>query len=144
MTRGRLLVVLAAIVLTSAAQADRGKQDEAAERKACDAVLYKTLRDVINRGVDLYNGGDPAACYRVYEGSLATIEPLLAHHPDLQKVIARALASAERDPVAWRRAFTLRNALDKVRAGLKRGTKPSKIDDDRREKLPQPQTDQDR
>jgi hypothetical protein len=144
MTRVRLLVVLAALVLTGAAQADRGKKDEAAERKACDAVLYKTLRDVINRGVDLYNAGDPAACYRVYEGSLATIRPLLAHHPDLQKMIGQSLASAERDPVAWRRAFTLRNALDKVRAELSPGKKTSKSEDDRSEKLPAPQTDQDR
>jgi hypothetical protein len=116
MTQGpRVCVVLAAVVLTSASYADT----PADNRKADDKALFGSLREVINRGVDLYNAGDTTACYRLYEGSLMTIRPLLEHKPDLQKTIAQSLAAAERDPVAWRRAFTLRNALDKVRAGLK-------------------------
>ena len=119
----RGFVVLAAIVLTSAARADvpdREKKEEGqtAERKALDALLYTTLRDVINRGVDLYNAGNTAGCYRVFEGSLLTVRPLLGHHPEAQKIISRSLTGADRDPVAWRRAFTLRDALDKVRAEL--------------------------
>jgi hypothetical protein len=111
----RWFVVMAAIVLTSASSADGPANND---HKASDAVLFRTLRDVINRGVDLYNAGDSTACYRLFEGSLMTVRPQLEHRPELQKTIAQSLAAAERDPVAWRRAFTLRNALDKVRTGL--------------------------
>jgi hypothetical protein len=147
MSRGpRWLIVLAAIVLTSASQGDEPKparNDPAAGHKALDAVLFTTLRDVINRGVDLYNAGDPAACYRLYEGSLTTTRPLLEHHPDAQKIIARALAAAERDPLTWRRAFTLRNALDKVRDKLNPNPK-KKADKGKKgyEKLPAPQVEE--
>src|SRR5947209_7297591 len=106
MSRGpRGLVVLAAIVLISASQADgpeNGKPEDAvaAGRRAMDTVLFHTLRDVINRGVDLYNEGNSAGCYRVFEGALMTVRPLLKHRPEVQKMIAQQLASAERDPVA--------------------------------------------
>src|SRR5213593_4712224 len=99
----RTLAAALALGLLAAAPAPQQKNG-----KASDATLFGTLRDVINRGADLYNGGDPAACYRLFEGSLMSIRPLLEHRPELQKSIARGLASAERDPLTWRRAFTLR------------------------------------
>src|SRR5262249_49527450 len=88
------------------------------QAKDLDAALYRTLRDVINRGVDLYRRDDHAACYRLYEGSLMTMKPLLEQRPGLQKEIDRRLEGARRDPLMWRRAFTLRSALDKVREEL--------------------------
>jgi hypothetical protein len=93
--------------------------ESVADRSSVDAIVYSTLRDVINRGAELYNSGDIAGCYRLFEGSLRTVKPLLAHHPELQKTIDSALVSAERDAYTWRRAFTLRGALDKVRAEIK-------------------------
>jgi hypothetical protein len=108
------------LALTAALQAaDRPEKKPApAENKALDGKVFTTLRDVINRGADLYNNGDMAACYRLYEGSLLTIRPLIDHRPDLQKAITAGLASAERDPLVWRRAFTLRNVMDKIRADV--------------------------
>jgi hypothetical protein len=106
---------MAAVSLAAGARA----ADEAPpEAKATDAALYRALKDVINRGVDLYNADNPAACYRLYEGSLLTMRPLLEHRPGLQKEIDKGLAGARRDPVMWRRAFTLRGVLDKARAQL--------------------------
>jgi hypothetical protein len=87
--------------------------------KAIEPILYDNLKGVINRGVALYNGGDIAGCYRLFEGSLRSIKPLVAHHPDLTKEIDNALAGAEKNPVLWQRAFALRTALDKVRAKFK-------------------------
>jgi hypothetical protein len=154
----RWFVVLAAVVLTSASQAEGPEKGP----RESDAVLYSALRGVINRGVDLYNAGDSTACYRLFEGSLMTIRPQLEHHPALQKVIAQSLAAAERDPVAWRRAFTLRNALDKVRTELnprkktvvEKGTAPKtddikapskgKEDDKGGEKLPLPRIEEEK
>ncbi|HMC65617.1 MAG TPA: group 1 truncated hemoglobin [Gemmataceae bacterium] len=86
------------------------------ERSDLDKSIYASLKDVINRGADLYNSGDPAACYHVYQGALLAIEALLDHYPDLQKEIKTALADAERNPDIRRRAYALRGTLDKVRA----------------------------
>src|SRR5262245_53684006 len=76
--------------------------------KPADEKLSVALKEVINRGADLYNAGDPAACYRLFEGSLMTIKPTLDRHPDLQKAIEKALAGAEKEPLMWQRAFALR------------------------------------
>jgi hypothetical protein len=107
-----------ALALLAAAPAQEPKEARPAEARPQDTTLFNALRDVINRGADLYNGGDPAACYRLFEGSLMSVRPLLDHRPEVQKAITRGLASAERDPFTWRRAFTLRSVLDKVRAEL--------------------------
>jgi hypothetical protein len=108
--------------------------DPKPESKSEDEKLYNTLRDVINKGADLYNGGEPAACYRLFEGALMTIKPTLDRYPDLQKEIAKGLAGAEKDPVMWRRAFTLRSVMDKVRAEVNPKKKA-------KDKLPDPKTD---
>lgn len=84
-----------------------------------EAVLYANLRDVINKGVDVYNGGDIAGCYRLFEGALRTVRPLVAHRAALVEEIDGKLAAAEREAVTWRKAFALRAALDKVRSELK-------------------------
>jgi hypothetical protein len=97
------------------------------DRATLDGVVFKTLRDVITRGADLYNSGEISGCYRLFEGSLMTLRPLLDHRPELQKAIANGQAAAERDPVVWRRCFTLRAVLDKIRSEthpLKASAKP--------------------
>lgn len=78
--------------------------------------MANTIREVVNRGVDLYNSGDHVGCYRVFEGCLRTLLPLVEHRPELKKNISDALTNAERDPVVWRGTFILRSALDLVYA----------------------------
>src|SRR6516225_998303 len=68
------------------------------ERKTLDEQVYKTLREVINRGADLYNSGDQNGCYRLYEGALLALQPLVDHHPDWQKAIATGIEDARRNP----------------------------------------------
>jgi len=88
--------------------------------KDLDRQLYEVLKNVINEGADLYNKqGDHAGCYRLYQGSLLTVQPLLAHRPGLQKEITIGLDDADRQPTYARRAFALRKVFDKVRAELK-------------------------
>jgi hypothetical protein len=117
----RLRLAAAALALAVAAAAPPPPKLTSAPQappaaRPTDNGLFVTLKEVINRGADLYNDGDPAACYRLYEGSLMTIRPALDRYPQLQSDIARGLRAAEKDPVVWRRAFTLRDVLDKVRA----------------------------
>jgi hypothetical protein len=133
---GRRAAVLAflALPLIAGAAGPPEKSPAPAEAKALDTKVYATLRDVINRGAELYNRGEWSACYRIYEGSLMTLQPLLDHRPELQKAISAGLASAERDPLVWRRAFTLRNVIDKIRGDVG----PKKVV----KKLPAPSEDE--
>jgi hypothetical protein len=109
--------------------------------RPAEDTLFVTLKEVINRGADLYNGGDPSACYRLYEGSLMTIKPALDSYPELQKAITRGLRAAEKDPVMWRRAFTLREVLDKVRAEVNPARQKGVEEDKGTEKLKTPKKD---
>src|SRR5262245_49228159 len=77
-----------------------------------DKKLSAILKDVINRGADIYNlQRDYAGCYRLFQGALLTVRPMLDQHPDLQKTIDASLQNAEAIPIAWQRAFALREAL---------------------------------
>src|SRR5262245_18523260 len=93
------------------------------DAKAVERALHASLKDVINQGATLYNRGDRYGCYRVYDGALRAIRPLLSNHGDLQKQIVEALAGVEQLPSPGHRAFALRDVLDTVRGKLG-GTQP--------------------
>ena len=115
--RTRLGVLAACLIAASLAMPARA--DEASAGKAVDGKINRTLRDLINRGRDFYNAGDPAACYYLYEGALLTVRPLLDHRPDVQKAIDRGLADAARNADMRRRVLALRYVLDNVRSKVK-------------------------
>jgi hemoglobin len=117
-------VVLTGAILVSPAGARQEGETKptAGDTKAVDKQVFDALRDVINTGRDLFNKyGDYSGCYRVFQGSLLTVKPLLTHRPDLQKVIEKGMADAEQFSYAHQRAFALRKVLDTVRAGLRSG-----------------------
>jgi hemoglobin len=91
----------------------------APEGKAIDDKLNLTLRDVINRGREHYNNGNPAACYFMFHGALQVAQPMLEHRPETQKMIQNGLIQADAHPDIRQRAWMLRGLLDKVRAELK-------------------------
>jgi hemoglobin len=106
--------------LTDATRAQERQPARTDQQKDLDRQIYTLLKNVINKGADLYTmEGDRAGCYRLYEGSLMTLRPLLAHHPDLQKAIDASFAKAEQEKLVGNRAFALREALDKLRTELK-------------------------
>ena len=84
-----------------------------------DRQIADALRDVHDRGADIYNAGDEAGGYRIYQGGLIVARGLLGHRPELQKAIAAGLASAERESTAGRRAFVLHELIEKVRGDLR-------------------------
>jgi hemoglobin len=116
------VLILSAFVLAPASLGDAWGQEPRSpaqvDTREIDAAIHKTLRTVINQGADLFNSGDWAGCYRLYEGALMAYRPILGHHPDLQQTIDTALVEAARSPVVNDRAFVLRKAIDKVRADL--------------------------
>jgi len=105
--------------LNLAAADDGGPRDP----KAFDKLVVDTLRDVHNKGADLYNTSkDYAGTFRIYEGSLRTMRPLLAHRPEAQKFIDDGLAASDKEADVARRAFLLHETIEKVRAYLKTGS----------------------
>jgi hemoglobin len=101
-------LVAAALAVSS------GGAARAAEDRGMDEKVYSTLIHIINDGVDLYNARDYAGCYRLWQGSLKTLRPLLEHHEAWQKQIDAALAGAEGQPRLAERDWVLRRAMDKI------------------------------
>jgi hypothetical protein len=145
MTRGLTALTLAvALGATTAPAADDPKLPDA---KAFDKLVVDSLREVHNKGADLYNTSkDFAGAYRMYQGALVAVRPLLAHRPEAQKIIDAGLAAAEKapnqpdgSPDFSRKAFLLHEAIEGVRKHLKdaiggkkpedkKGTEPKKDD----------------
>jgi hemoglobin len=116
-----LRCVLAACAVMAALAGTEAAEEKPAgplDRADLNQRVERLLRDVINQGADLYNSGDQAGCYRLYEGSLMTLRPLLDHHPELQDGIDHALARARIDNNLPQGAFTLRGAIDRIRNTL--------------------------
>ena len=94
----------------------RAADDEKKPTSGLDAQLSKGLRNAINHGADLYNlNRDFAGCYRVYEGAMLAVRPMLDHRPNLQKTIDTALDTARTTASPVDRCWALRNALDQIR-----------------------------
>lgn len=124
-----LVAVLAVMAVSAASREDDNKQDRApSANPELDRAIYDSLRDVINTGAAVYNKNDHPGCYRIFHGALLAVKPILAYRPELQKTIDAAISAAEGDPLVWRRAFTLRAALDKIRSEVK-GKQEDKKDD---------------
>jgi hypothetical protein len=93
-----------------------GDDDHAAHDKA----LRSGLLEATKRGYHLYmERRDPQGSYRVFEGALLSVKPLLHHHKDLQKKIDQALSTAEANPDMAQRALALRKVVDEVSDRLK-------------------------
>jgi len=119
-------VVLAACLLAfgaagTAVAADDKPADKGDRHKGGDKEIYEVLKDIHNRGADLYNNGDAAGCYRMFQGALMMVQPLLDHHPDLQKMIEDGLAKADTNASMGRRAFALHELIENVRGKIKPG-----------------------
>ncbi|MDY3561916.1 hypothetical protein R5W23_003346 [Gemmata sp. JC673] len=129
-TRG--LAALALVALLGL----RGTADEPRlpDATAFDRLVIDTLRDVHNRGADLYNESkDFVGTYRVYQGALATVRPLIGHRPAAQKLIDAGLEAADKEASADRKAFLLHETIEAVRKNLKAATAAPK-------KSPEPTT----
>jgi hypothetical protein len=92
--------------------------------KSIDQDLHLALRDVINLGADIFNQGDQAGCYRLFQGSLMTARSQLGHHPEVQKLIDDGLTRTEQGSTG-KRAWVLRKLLDDVRDKINPNPKKS-------------------
>jgi outer membrane biosynthesis protein TonB len=119
---GAALVV--GVLLAGVAALGWAQDEKPDASKAENQRLVKILTDVTNEGVELYNSGDHAGCYRTFRALLMTVKPLLEGHKDLQDSIDRGLAGAAQLPRMDARAYALRATLDEVRETLAGKRKP--------------------
>jgi hemoglobin len=75
-----------------------------------DQGIYRT----IGIGAPIFNQGDQAGCYRLYQGTLLAIEPMLGHRAELRQEVAKGLQAVELLPTYAQRAMDLRKILDRV------------------------------
>ena len=82
-----------------------------------DARVRKGAALAIRQGVVLFNENqDPTGCYRVYQGALISLQPLLDHRPQLQAAINTGLdqaAALEASDISGA-AFELRGLLNQT------------------------------
>jgi len=88
-------------------------------KSTLDRQMSEALRDVHDRGADLYNAGELAGGYRVYQGGLVVAKSLLGHRPETQKLISAGLAKADREETFARKAFMLHELIEQVRTELR-------------------------
>src|SRR5438046_2612291 len=81
--------------------------------------LIDSLKDLHNRGADMFNSGEAIGAYRLFQGTLLTTRAVLAHRPDEQKFIDEAMSAAERLPTLDDRAFALHKTIENLRNRLK-------------------------
>lgn len=130
----RLLASLA-LGLALAVSAD-AQDPKLPDVRAFDKMVSDSLRDVHDKGATIYNDEkDFAGAFRLYEGALAAVRPLLAHRPAAQKLIDTGFATADKVPDAEgkpdfaRKAFVLHETIEAVRRELKAGFTAPKPED---------------
>ncbi|MFO0851399.1 MAG: carboxypeptidase-like regulatory domain-containing protein [Gemmataceae bacterium] len=84
-----------------------------------DRLALDALKDVHNRGAELYNTHRPAECLAMYDGAVRAVRPFLAHRPAIQRQIDDGLADAGRAGEVRLQAFRLHEVIEEVRVAIK-------------------------
>ena len=103
------LLFLALVTATSSLKADSSLSP-----RELDSRIEQAVFRTISIGAPLYNKGDQAGCYRLYQGALTVIEPMLAHRAELRQEVAKGLRDVASVPSYAQRAVDLRRILDRV------------------------------
>jgi len=127
---GRTWLLLGVCTMALAADA-RAQPTGAAKAPSAPVSLEQTaldiLKEVHNRGAELYNKGEPLGGLRLYEGALLTVKPFLAKHPSIQKIIDDGLDEILKTEGVKIQAFRLHEVIEEVRTKLKEEVKKGDI-----------------
>ncbi len=124
MRTNRSIALIALLFVAQGVVVAEDKKPQELAQQAMEQRLHKTLRTVINAGADLFNKGDQAGCFRLYEGALLTTVPLLEHRPVLQAAVQRGLKNLESLKTAEEKSFAARELLDQIRDTIKKDGAP--------------------
>lgn len=101
--------VLVGVMSLGTARAD----DKPLSTTDLDKVIARAAYEASSLGTELFNKGNHEGCFRLYQGTLMTLQPLLAHRPKLAELVRDKLdKAAALKPVEG--AFALREGLDAV------------------------------
>src|SRR5205085_2384292 len=109
--KGAAMRTLMTLVLAVASLAAARADDAALSRAELDRRARSSAIDVVKHGANLFNEGNQDGCYRLYEGALWTLKPMLDHRPALVKLIDEKIAKANGQRAVADKAFALREAL---------------------------------
>lgn len=111
-----------ALALLGATVALAGADDKALDRSELDKRIVASVYETAVAGTNLYNTGKVDDCFRLYQGAVGALAPLLDHRPKLQASVKAMLTKAASQKPA-EGAFTLREALDAIQNDIAPGKK---------------------
>lgn len=80
------------------------------------SCLAESLKSVHNHGAKLFNKGQHAEAFRLYQGALFVAMKLLGGDPSLARVIAEGLSEVESSPAGVQlKAYRLHEVIEQVR-----------------------------
>jgi truncated hemoglobin YjbI len=90
-------------------------QDKPLERADLDKRIVGVVYEAARQGTDMFNPplSNHEGCFRLYQGTLMAVAPLLDHRPKLQATVKARLERATKMKSADG-AFELRTALDEI------------------------------
>jgi hemoglobin len=90
------------------------------DKSSLDRQLSDALRDMHNRAADLFNTTkDYNGAYRMFQGGLYVVRPMLNHRADVQQVLDQGMQEAERLASLPDRAMRLHKTIEDIRAKLR-------------------------
>ena len=117
--RARFVLALTLLGATvSLARAD----DKPLDRAELDKRIVATVYETAVAGTNLFNAGNHEGCFRLYQGAIGALVPLLDHRAKLQTSVKASLAKAASQKAADG-SFTLRDALDAIQNDIAPGKK---------------------
>jgi len=130
--------ILAGVGLVIAIGSLSRADDKPLDRLELDRRIVTSLYETAVKGTDLFNKGKSDDCFRLYQGALMNIQPLLDHRPSLMKYVQDKMDKAAGMKPADG-AFVLREALDEIQneiaPGAKTEPKVGKKSDSKKEPL---------
>ena len=111
-----------ATALVLALLATTGRSDEGSpSTRELDSRIDRAIYQTVNLGAVIFNQGDHAGCYRLYQGALLSLEPMLAHRAGVRQDVAKGLRDVDALPSYTQRAIELRKVLDNVLTAVRSG-----------------------
>ena len=102
--------------------ATTGRSDEGSpSTRELDSRIDRAIYQTVNLGAVIFNQGDHAGCYRLYQGALLSLEPMLAHRAGVRQDVAKGLRDVDALPSYTQRAIELRRVLDNVLTAVRSG-----------------------
>lgn len=115
------LSLVLAIMLVPTAWSD--EPPASISRRELDSRIDEAAYRAVVAGLPLYDQRDFAGCYRLFQGTLISVDSMLEDRPEIRKVIEKGLKDAEGAKSDAQKAIELRRTLDVVLAGI-RGAVP--------------------